>query len=218
MRESWNSTDAYQEKETIRRGTPDDADDFAALMSLSAPTLLPAVYGPNVRALLRSLFRHKGNLYSFEHSRFAVVEGRPAGLLLSYDSKMERREEFWTGVLLARYLNVRLLSQVSAIMSTQSALGHMEEGYYASNLAVFPEHQGRGLGTNLLAEAEAEARQLGCGRAVLDVEEENENARRLYERLGYSAYGQPKTIAAGGKTHRLLRMHKPISMCAETAA
>ena len=215
---SWKSTAAHQEKATIRRATPDDADDFVALMSLSAPTLLPAVYGPNVSALLRSLFRHRGNLYSFEHSRFAVVEGRTAGLLLSYDSKTEKREELWTGVLLARYLNVRLLPQVSAIMSTQSALGHREEGYYTSNLAVYPEHQGHGVGTDLLTEAEAEARELGCGRAVLDVEEENENARRLYERLGYSAYGQPKTIAAGGKTHRLLRMHKPISMCAETAA
>jgi len=57
--------------------------------------------------------------------------------------------------------------------------------YYLANMAVFPEFRRQGLGSLLLADAETRARQQGCNRLALDVEAENRDAVRLYERVGF---------------------------------
>jgi ribosomal protein S18 acetylase RimI-like enzyme len=49
--------------------------------------------------------------------------------------------------------------------------------------------QSCGLGTILIAAAEARIRGRGLLRAELGVEERNRRARALYERLGYVAFG-----------------------------
>lgn len=56
---------------------------------------------------------------------------------------------------------------------------------YISGIALLPEARGRGLGTRLMAAAEARARDLGLPRASLICFEMNEGAMRLYRRLGY---------------------------------
>lgn len=50
-------------------------------------------------------------------------------------------------------------------------------------------YRGQGIGRQLLAAAEAEARQLGCCKLTLEVRTDNP-ARRLYERFGFAA-GEP---------------------------
>jgi aminoglycoside 6'-N-acetyltransferase len=52
-------------------------------------------------------------------------------------------------------------------------------------IAVAPEWRGRGVGTALLAAAEAWARQQGAERMTLDLDVNNAGALRLYERVGY---------------------------------
>lgn len=60
------------------------------------------------------------------------------------------------------------------------------------DLAVMPSHRGRGIGTRLLDAVTERARQSGCCKVTLEVRASNSNARRLYERLGFSdAGGQP---------------------------
>jgi GNAT superfamily N-acetyltransferase len=58
---------------------------------------------------------------------------------------------------------------------------------YVELLAVPAALRGRGLGTELLKRAEAEARQRGCIGAWLDTF--TETNRRLYERCGFSVFG-----------------------------
>jgi len=59
------------------------------------------------------------------------------------------------------------------------------------NVGVLEEHRGRGIGTALVREAEHRA--LPAGRLRLGVGLDNPQARRLYERLGYRAVGDPVT-------------------------
>ena len=54
------------------------------------------------------------------------------------------------------------------------------------DLAVLPEHRGRGVGRALLAAVERKARALGCARVTLEVQENNGRARRVYERAGFA--------------------------------
>lgn len=52
-------------------------------------------------------------------------------------------------------------------------------------LYVAPEHRNRGLGTALLALAEQTARERGCAWLEINVDGEDVDARRFYERHGY---------------------------------
>jgi ribosomal protein S18 acetylase RimI-like enzyme len=72
-----------------------------------------------------------------------------------------------------------------------------EHAGYASILAVHPEHQRRGIGGALLADAFAAYARAGLREAQLSVASDNPRALRLYERLGmrerfrYEIYERP---------------------------
>ncbi len=57
--------------------------------------------------------------------------------------------------------------------------------YYICGMAVFPEYRGRGIGTQLLTLAEQHAHGHGLSKLSLIVFEQNEGAKRLYERSGF---------------------------------
>lgn len=56
------------------------------------------------------------------------------------------------------------------------------------DLAVVPEWRGRGVGGALLAAAEERARRDGCCKLTLEVRDDNQGARRLYERCGFTDF------------------------------
>ena len=57
------------------------------------------------------------------------------------------------------------------------------------SLAVLEQLRGKGVGQQLLKEAEKEALRRGCTRLRLEVRQENLPAIRLYERLGFQLNG-----------------------------
>ena len=54
------------------------------------------------------------------------------------------------------------------------------------DIAILPEHRGRGIGTHLILDLQSEARDTGVPLRH-SVEHYNDGARRLYERLGFIA-------------------------------
>lgn len=56
------------------------------------------------------------------------------------------------------------------------------------DLAVLPEWRGRGVGRALLAAAERRAREEGCCKLTLEVQDDNLRARGLYESFGFSDF------------------------------
>jgi ribosomal-protein-alanine N-acetyltransferase len=59
-------------------------------------------------------------------------------------------------------------------------------------IGVRPELQGRGVGSMLLTALLDEAAVRHCGEVFLDVRADNDRARRLYERFGFTAIGVRK--------------------------
>lgn len=53
------------------------------------------------------------------------------------------------------------------------------------DLAVVPDCRGQGIGPALLAAAEARARERGCCKLTLEVQDGNRRARAAYERFGF---------------------------------
>jgi ribosomal protein S18 acetylase RimI-like enzyme len=56
------------------------------------------------------------------------------------------------------------------------------------DLGVAPEARGAGVGRKLLERVEQRARELGCCKLTLEVQENNVPAMRLYTRVGFVAY------------------------------
>jgi GNAT superfamily N-acetyltransferase len=66
--------------------------------------------------------------------------------------------------------------------------GHTAYGWlYTQMLAVPEAARGRGLGRELMRQAEAEARRRGCAHAWVDTQF---GARAFYEKLGYAVFGE----------------------------
>jgi ribosomal protein S18 acetylase RimI-like enzyme len=61
------------------------------------------------------------------------------------------------------------------------------------DLVVFPQYQNRGIGSDLLTQAERLARERGCCKLTLEVHDTNADAKRLYEKLGFGPWS-PTTI------------------------
>nr|WP_255500773.1 GNAT family N-acetyltransferase [Caulobacter sp. 17J80-11] len=76
-------------------------------------------------------------------------------------------------------------------------------GAHVANLFVDPARQGRGIGSALLAAAEARV----AGDVTLSVFTVNPDARRLYERLGYVVEGR-REISFAGAPAEVWRMRK----------
>ena len=60
---------------------------------------------------------------------------------------------------------------------------------HINNVAMRPGFRGQGIGTGLMHHVLAAAKELGARRATLEVRASNEQARRLYERLGFYVAG-----------------------------
>jgi ribosomal protein S18 acetylase RimI-like enzyme len=56
------------------------------------------------------------------------------------------------------------------------------------DLSVLPEHRGVGVGRSLLERVEQRARELGCCKLTLEVQEHNDRAKGLYSHFGFQPY------------------------------
>ncbi len=75
------------------------------------------------------------------------------------------------------------------------------------DLAVRPEFRGTGLGRALLDAAEDEARERGCCKLTLEVQEDNTRARSVYRAFGFDDF----VIGDSGPTRFLSKPLEPPS-------
>ena len=195
----------------VRRGHPEDAPDFANLALLSDPPLFPVIFGSEVKGMMQNLFRQRRNLFSFEHSYFIEVDDTKAGMVLGYDWKTEREEEWRTGLLLIKYMKLGFFTKILSLLRALSIVGRAEDDeYYISNVAVYPEFRGANLGANLLLRVEEEAKRYGAEKIVLDVKADNQGAIKLYNRLSYSIVGKSRRAKINGESFAFFRMRKKL--------
>lgn len=173
---------------TLRAGRPefDDGRLFAGYLDVAADGAFELMIGRGFAAVIAEAYLEPGHDLSFEHVTFAERSGTVVGMASAYtgaehrastDEPLERAAGWWGRTRLAFSYFVgrpvfRFLGEVP------------DTDYYLQAVAVDPSQRGGGVGSALIARAEADGRAAGCTRLALDVDSGNDGARRLYERLG----------------------------------
>jgi ribosomal protein S18 acetylase RimI-like enzyme len=178
----------------LRPATREDAESLARLIDIAGEGFGTYLWtqsaGPGETALhvgKRRAQREEGG-FSYRNALLAELDGKVAALLLGY----RLADPYDTGDLSALPATVRPLIELES-----EAPG----SWYVNALAVFPEYRGKGLGTLLLGEAERLARETRAPMLSIVVAEQNEGARRLYERTGYRAVARRRVVAFPGFAH-----------------
>jgi len=198
-----------------------DALVVSYLMYYSDPKLALYLFGEpenNVIRVFRDLFQVPSHIFSYTQAFVVECDGKVVGSIFGLDGKMRKALELamikigfrWFKIIRFRHIP----HMIRAIIDLERiTLPVLDEDYYVYMLAVLPNMRGRGIGTQLIKLAEAQARSKELKMVVLDVEINNKNARHFYELLGYQV---SKIVIDSGFFNRsgirgAVRMVKPIN-------
>jgi ribosomal protein S18 acetylase RimI-like enzyme len=174
----------------IRSAIADDADKSTRLIYMTMGSLADYLLGGDddgaAKGVISQLFRRQKNRYSHQYTNLAIIDGEVAGLLLSYPGKVLKSLNF---PMARSMFAVNELPQLLRFFYRSLPLIKINEAaadeYFISNLAIFPEFQGHGVGKFLMSLAEKKAKESGLNKCALTVEIKNSHAVELYQYLGY---------------------------------
>lgn len=162
----------------IQQAQPTDAEQIAPLIYDAigdiAHRLTGEAEGQAVLAALAALIKRSDNRHSYLYTYIAKQADSLLGIAVLYDG------------LTAQTLDANL----SAWLKTKNAPAIIDaeaydDEFYIDTVCVTPNSRGLGIGTKLLHFAEEQALEKGYKKLSLNVELEKEQARALYERLGF---------------------------------
>jgi ribosomal protein S18 acetylase RimI-like enzyme len=166
----------------IREATKTDAP-FVAFLLVQAMEHLAKFFTSNAGIeeeinLFETFFLQKGNQYSFENTIVCEIDEKVLGSSNGYDGGrlLELREPFFNYIKL-KY-NVRF-----PISDDETEPGE----FYVDCISVFPEEQGKGIGSQLLKAMIDKGRQLNFKKIGLIVDVNNQDAKRLYTKVGFKS-------------------------------
>lgn len=191
---------------------PEAADDFARLSLIAAPGYLPALYAGTHERVHRKLFGYRNNLMGFTHTHFMQVDGKNAGMIVAYDWMANKKEQTKTTLLILRYMRLKFFRQARHLQWAGENLGRLDDGtYYIAILGFYEGFRNKGLGMEMLAFAQEQAKKAGATRLDVDAETYNVDAIRFYKRFGMREVGQSKRTTIGGKLFEFIRLSKDIA-------
>ena len=178
------------ERVIIRPARPADCGDIARLFLLSSDGLAEYIWGqagPEGASLLgigRQRYAREGVAFSYQNCLVAEQHGKVIAMLHSFviPPKDKAGDEAANDPA-----NDPANDNGEEAEPVLQPYAELEDpgSLYVSGMAVYPEHRGRGLGRELMAQAQARAKELDLPRISLICFEDNETAMRLYRRLGY---------------------------------
>lgn len=171
----------------LRRATEDDALDVAPLVQEAAPHLRLIIGG--TREALRAAavcYRNPRTMFSCRYGMVAEEDGGLTGVVMAFPGRQWGSLRLGTGVMLARAAGVR---HAADLVRRGRVLDRLHpapprDALYVSALAVVADHRRMGVGRSLMDRVVAGATGLGLD-VTLDVDLDNEAARKLYASLGF---------------------------------
>ncbi|MCD6358939.1 MAG: GNAT family N-acetyltransferase [Dehalococcoidia bacterium] len=177
-------------KLTIRSAMPEDAEVGAQLICMAMGEVAVFLFGfhnpDRAREVVEKLFANGNNRFSHQFADMAIVDGNAVGLLFSCSG--EEVKQLSTPMVWQTMRIYNPLEFLLFLRNTVPLVGGKEaeaDEYFISDLAVLPEFQKKGIGTLLLAHAEDKAKAERLKKCSLTVAIDNNNALKLYQRIGY---------------------------------
>ena len=166
--------------------------------------------GKEAVKILAEAYTQPGHSYSYENVTFAEIDGEIVGMSLGFTAKQHRA---FTDAPLKKAAGKQAFRMrlVKALMAPMvRVLDTIADGdYYILSIGIDKAHRGKGIGTALLDEVEAQAAKTGSQRLALDVAAGNKGAKKLYERRSMTVESKwPKRLPLGKMA--LFRMTKPL--------
>lgn len=176
----------------IRKPNYNEMTACLELLYMSAPKMFHYLFArkeDNFYKTTRQFYAKPDNMFSKDYMLVKSENNNVCGLLLSYPVKDEKRLVKNTVSDLGVWLtSVGLIDMLKIVHSSRLAKYlqvFKDDEYYISNLAVFETFRGRGLGLELLREAERLAVSQGYSKLSLAVEFYNKKAKSIYEHFGF---------------------------------
>ncbi len=175
----------------IRRATPRDATDIAAMVDMAGEGL-PAYFwslmveaGQAPFAIGRARAMREEGAFSYRNVHIAEVDDAVAGAVIV--------------TALGDPVDTDDVDKLHEIARPLALLEAQAPGHcYVNALAVYPEFRRWGIGARLLAHADMLGHTLAPKGMTIIVASENVGARRLYERNGYRAKASRPLVAFPG--------------------
>jgi ribosomal protein S18 acetylase RimI-like enzyme len=173
---------------TFRPATREDSHKIAELFRIASggvaeyiwSTLVPEYPGLTPLEIGARRYVREEGAFSYKNCTVAELGGEVIGMLHAFpmENRLEQKEAD---------------EPLDPILEPYARL-EVPGSYYVSAMAVFTEHRGKGLGTQMLKIAEDEARESGYRKVSLLVFEQNEEAIKLYERNGFEAVDRAPVV------------------------
>jgi len=167
---------------TIRQASIREAAPVAKLIMLAIQDIAYQLTGknnePDALKQLAQFYESEGNRFSYSCILVKEVDSEPVAMILCYHGSQAAR--LYQPII----DHLRLVTGNSTIEIDEEA---DEDEYYIDALAVNPIHQGKGYAKELIAAAERMAAELNYSAIALNVDQTNQGALRLYQKLGFKA-------------------------------
>jgi GNAT superfamily N-acetyltransferase len=127
--------------------------------------------------------------------RLAALLDTPDWFWATYDEEVDKPESWWRDFVDAGAWFVAYIGQRPVGIAAGIRIDGLEESaLQLISMWVEPESRGRGIGTKLIDAVKAWARSSGVRELHLQVTENNQTARRLYEQSGFEATGRTERL------------------------
>ncbi|MBM7703648.1 GNAT family N-acetyltransferase [Metabacillus iocasae] len=168
---------------TIRKARKEEATVIAALLYDVLGSIARSHAAEETEAATCKVFeryvRSEENRYSYRNIIVKEIQGTIAGMMVSYDGCNQR------------LLDIPIIELVRAKtrdLNYTTDLEAISGDLYIDSICVHPSFRGRGIGSELLQQAEQMAKMQHL-RLSLNVEVGNDRAETLYRRIGFHQEG-----------------------------
>lgn len=174
----------------IRRGTPEDTGDWVSMLYSAGPGIYEFIYADRRRSAKQYIAYEYRSGMGFCGCRNVTVMAIGREVIATgcvYDGRTYWRLMAGSGLNMLRYFGP--IDMWPAVLRSHHMDSVMRapkrDELYLANFGVAPEHRGRGIGTRMLRHWLSGAVERGYRSMVLDVDDDNEEAQKLYLRLGF---------------------------------
>jgi ribosomal protein S18 acetylase RimI-like enzyme len=141
-----------------------------------------------------------------QEARLAALRESPHAFTSSYDHESMWEEPEWRRLLeTATWIVAQESQRVVGLVRSDGEPGRSSTRHLES-IWVAPEHRRHGVFRHLLHAVAEHEREMGATDLLLWVLEDNHDAQRAYETVGFEPTGERQFLHAWGRSEQLLRL------------